>query len=260
MEKTLDSEREGWTSWEAKNLTSPGHTGDKQRCWLYYKMPTSAILVHAHRQCPEIPAYTVAVPRPPKPPLSSDNKIKRPVNFLTPKKSPAGIPKTNSTHVSSTERTVSQSQHLAVLMISAMDGQPFPWTYSSLHNLDPPDIPFEHWNPYADLPNSANSSPNHKRPLSSIADAGSLNDHCRNKMPKREERSRSGSKASSSRYPDSITSKGKLFACPFSKGFRKSSQTPRDMKRCMGPGSGWEISRLKYVLRRCDVADALTAH
>jgi len=242
-------------------MAPPGHAGTKQRSWLYCKMPTS-IVWRPHQECPEMPAYTVAVPRPPKPPLSSDNKFKRPVNLRTPKNSPASIPKANSTHVPSTERTIPQGQYLATLMISVMDGPPYTLTYINPFNLEGPDIPLamEHWNPYADLPNPANNLPNHKRPLSSITGAASLKDQSRSKMPKQEERSRSGSKASPSSYPESITSKGKLFACPFSKGFKKSRQSPKEMKRCMGPGPGWEISRLKYVLRKRDIPDALSAH
>ncbi|KAI1816361.1 hypothetical protein GGS20DRAFT_241488 [Poronia punctata] len=217
------------------------------RSWLSCELPPTIIWRQGHWGV-EIPAYTVALPRPPKPPLSSETlernrRIKTPrgrVHLLTRKIYYRG----NRFTQSAAAMTEIQSTIPEWLDSQAFLPNDFFADHENVH-LTPSPLSNDGSRP------SVSTSPiPAKRRLSSTLDSGEKAVSRKSKIQKVRQpkgRPRTSSNPSS---PSSTSTETDRFACPFYKryGRKMCQETPQNWhKNCI---VGREISRIKNHLRK----------
>ncbi|KAI0182900.1 kinase-like domain-containing protein [Xylaria flabelliformis] len=246
------------------------------------------VLRQLHRRCVDTPAYTVAVPRPQKPPLSLTIVHCERNNHCIADLSTSGNSITSSTpqsilsHFANPRNTARPTHSYKHQQMALGSGAPA----SSQWLDDYINQPLNQIDPYSSMSESCDSTfnysileenyllppdftearPNLRRVFDSITDPDEEKCHRKAKRQKREktlqknsERNQSPTKTSlpfnaldtpQLPSPSAAVSKPRMFACPFSRKLGDKYLTTKDWKCCLGPGPGWTIHRLKEHLYR----------
>ncbi|KAI0550050.1 hypothetical protein F4679DRAFT_544665, partial [Xylaria curta] len=242
-----------------------------------------------HRRCVDEPAYTVAVPRPQKPPLPITIVHCESHNRCIADLSTSGNPFTSKTpqsisfHIAN-PRNITQllraykHQQMALGSGSLASSQWLDdYISQQLNQLNPDSSTSESCDDnfnfsimeqnYLLPPNSMEAQPGLRRAFDSITDSDEEKCHRKPKRQKREKTLQKNSETTQSPIinslpynaldipqlssPSAAVSKPRMFACPFSKKLGdKYSTNTKDWKCCLGPGPGWNIHRLKEHLYR----------
>ncbi|GAW21444.1 hypothetical protein ANO14919_109630 [Xylariales sp. No.14919] len=252
---------------------------------------TSGALVQTlrqlHQQCVHMPAYTVASPRPQKPPLptkhiycESNNHAINLSAFSSSLKIDTAT-RISIAYMASSRNKILQDPSHRDLTMALNPGAPgsSQWLddfIRELYNPQPelsiltpghssdffqPAIPQE---TYPSQPNGPHYG--RKRGIDCISDSDEQNNQGRAKFIKRSEAfqenqevnsfpvdasiSASTLKPQHHTSPSTTVSEQKMFACPFSKRPEKRYVNTKDWKCCLGSGPGWTIHRLKEHLYR----------
>jgi hypothetical protein len=241
------------------------------------------VLRQLHQRCVDTPAYTVAVSRPQKPPLStilvhceSNNHCIADLSTSSNPLKLRTIPQMNLTYMASSRNTTLQTRSHRDQAMALDSGAPIssqwlddfirqlpceayldPSTEEPFDNIIQPSIPKA---TYPSPPKLLEAHPCRRRGFSSINDSGKDDYHRKTKRQKGETL-HSNLKTNSpltdtslpSHAPDvsqlaspsTAASKPRMFACPFSKKSGDKYLSTKDWKCCLGPGPGWTIHRLK---------------
>ncbi|TRX88050.1 hypothetical protein FHL15_011052 [Xylaria flabelliformis] len=246
------------------------------------------VLRQLHRRCVDTPAYTVAVPRPQKPPLSLRIIHCERRNRCVADSSTSGNSFTSSTPELILSRIINprnialpthsyKHQQMALNSGAPTSSQ---WLDDyinlPLNQADPDSSTSESYDnifncnilaeSYLQPPNFIEAQPNLRRVFDSISDPDEENCHRKAKRQKRERTLQKNSETNQSPTDTSISfnasdipqlpsssadvSKPRMFACPFSKKLGDKHLSTKDWKCCLGPGPGWNIHRLKEHLYR----------
>ncbi|KAI1748056.1 kinase-like domain-containing protein [Xylaria castorea] len=247
------------------------------------------VLRQLHRRCVDTPAYTVAVPRPQKPPLpttfihcESNNRciadLSTSSNILTSKT----IPQMILTYITNSRDTALRTHLHRDRDMALGSGTPTSsqwlddYISQQLYEAGPDSSASEPYDntlnfsipeeTYPLPPNFLETQPSRKRVLSSITDPNEEDCDRKTKHKKRGKTlqrnleinppSNNTSLPSNAlnipqlASPSTSVSKPRMFACPFFKRSGDRYLTPKDWKCCLGPGPGWTIHRLKEHLYR----------
>ncbi|KAI0855554.1 kinase-like domain-containing protein [Xylaria cubensis] len=244
------------------------------------------VLRQLHRRCVDTPAYTVAVPRPQKPPLSLTIVHCERNNHCIADISTSG----NSFTSSTTQSTLS---HIANPRDIALTARSYKHQQMALGSGAPASSQWlddyinqplnqagqyssaseSYENPFSIIeenyllpPSFTEAQPNLRRVFDSIADPDEEKCHRKAKRQKREKTLQKKSERNQSLTetslpfnaldipqlpsPPAAVSKPRMFACPYSRKLGDKYLTTKDWKCCLGPGPGWTIHRLKEHLYR----------
>ncbi|KAI0535423.1 kinase-like domain-containing protein [Xylaria digitata] len=237
-----------------------------------------------HQRCVHVPAYTVALPRPRKPPLLTElsyyKSDKSDIVFLPTYDNPPKIqtkPQIIFACMASSRDTLPQGpSHLDLTMAldSSVSGSS-QWLDDFIQYLqdsqsDPSSSTQGHFSDVFQLGTLQETHPlqpngpslSRRRGFSSISDPDEQDSQGRTKFRKREKTANplpintpisipSDTINSPHHLTSPTTTPGrKMFACPFSKRTEKKYVSTKDWKCCLGPGPGWTIHRLKGHLYR----------
>ncbi|KAI0452079.1 kinase-like domain-containing protein [Xylaria acuta] len=248
------------------------------------------VLRQLHQRCVDTPAYTVAMPRPQKPPIpttlvhcESNNRC---IADLSTPSNPATLKTTSRmilTYIARSRNTALRtSLHRDPAMALGSDAPTSSqWLddyigqrlYDFQTNLDSPtQEPFDDIFKPGIPEDSHLSSPNpgthpgRRRGFSSITGPDDEDCHRKTKYQKRGETLQRNMETNPPltdtslpsntlsipqlASPSTAVSMPRAFACPFSKKSRDKYLTTKDWKCCLGPGPGWTIHRLKEHLYR----------
>ncbi|RYC53911.1 hypothetical protein CHU98_g12298 [Xylaria longipes] len=247
------------------------------------------VLRQLHQRCVDTPAYTVAVPRPQKPPL-----LKRIVHYENNNRCIADLPTSSNpltlkttpqmilNYMASSRNTALQTPWRRDQAMALGSGAPTSsqWLDDYIgQQLNEADLslsaqgPFDNiFNPsiqeemYLSPPNLLETQPSRKRVFNSITDPDDEECHRKTKYQKRGETLQrnletnppvtdtssppNALKIPQLASPSTAVSTPRMFACPFSKRSGDKYLTTKDWKCCLGPNPGWTIHRLKEHLYR----------
>ncbi|KAI1737556.1 kinase-like domain-containing protein [Xylaria scruposa] len=246
------------------------------------------VLRQLHRRCVDIPTYTVALPRPQKPPLpitivhcESNNRciadLSTSGNSFT-----SRTPQSILSHIAN-PRNIALPTHLYKHQQMALGSGALAssqWLDDYINQqLSQADTGLSASEPYDNTLNSSilvensllpsrfmEAEPSLRRVFDKITDPDDGKCYRKAKRQKREKTLQKNPETNETptdaslpyksldtpqlASPSAAVSKPRMFACPFSKKLGDKYSTTKDWKCCLGPGPGWTIHRLKEHLYR----------